>query len=711
MTLPASIYLHWSVDTADLDHNGLLDIITTNTTGNPGTMIFYGFLTESGDLDYSYVVTYLSPSGLDHNYGLISRDFNLDNRPDFAVGEDGHGGLGYIGYTGITLDCRFGFSGVGHGKHRDLASSDLNNDGYPDLVIASEQNGVQAFLTNPGFPGQASFGFSPIEAPASDGDYVGITVADFTNDGLDDVIASRNQSSGVSGLDMWISARDFSLARVNGTFPSNNGQFNIGADTAVYIYFSKSMDPTTLTYDNLQMFRDGNPIAYSIVTENDNRNVRLTPSEFIRNTEYSITVVGGFEGVRDSNGNMFDGNYDNQAQESPVDDYILTFTTVDRVPPTIPIGVMVTPGDAQVTMRWLANNDPILDVDLKGYYVIWQVADDSEPENYKFYDKEVLGSPPRITIRGLTNSVEYKFSVTSMDNDNNESAYSAKVKATPLPERPQIWWAGMYDTLITSSGGGELTILAYVIDFQGDNQTVELYYDDLPTGVFLTDGGHPDFPAGLGLYALNAPTGPMHSGYLQIPFQLVATDAAGNQSMMWPYYHVQQDIPGSGTSSPGFDSMDRYFKLKSQEFNRRTEIPFTTRDAPSTSPDRPQILCAGFTAHPEADFEFGARHWMTAIIIDPNSTADYDDISYVELIYNGESYPFINEGTVNEGKADQLDLSAIIWATDLTWYGEQTDPDGPDGLNHWPAGPQFMEIQAVDREGNASDIWPNFTIN
>ena len=48
MTLPASIYLHWSVDTADLDHNGLLDIITTNTTGNPGTMIFYGFLTRIG---------------------------------------------------------------------------------------------------------------------------------------------------------------------------------------------------------------------------------------------------------------------------------------------------------------------------------------------------------------------------------------------------------------------------------------------------------------------------------------------------------------------------------------------------------------------------------------------------------------------------------------------------------------------------------------
>ncbi len=605
IALPPSIFLHWSVDLADLDQNGLLDIITTNTSGNPGTMIFYGFRTESGDLDYNYVISYVDSAGLDHYYGLVANDFNLDGRPDFVVGEDGHGGTGYIGYTGITLNCLFGFNGAGYGKHRDIASSDLNNDGYPDLVIATEQNGVQASLTSPGYPGYASFGFNAIKAPASDGDYVGITVADFTNDGLDDVIASRNQSSGVSGLDMWISARDFSLAKVNGTFPPNSGQFNIGADTAVYIYFSKSMDPTTLTYENIQMFRDDTPIAYSIVNENDNRNVRLTPSEFIRHAKYSITVVGGFEGVRDSAGNMFDGNFDGQAQESPIDDYILTFTTIDRVPPSIPIGLSVTPGDAQVTMRWLSNDDPILDIDLRGYYVIWQLADDSEPQNYKFYEKEQLGLPPRITIRGLTNNLEYKFSLTSMDNDNNESAYSAKVKSTPLPERPQIWWAGMYDTLITSSEGGDLTILAYVIDFQGDNQSVELYYDDLPTGVFLTDGGHPDFPSGLGLYALYAPTGPLHSGYLQIPFQLIATDAAGNQSMMWPYYHVQKDIPGTGTSTSGFASMDRYFKLKNQEFTRKTEISFTTREAPSTSPDRPQILCAGFTAHPEADFEFG----------------------------------------------------------------------------------------------------------
>ncbi|MBN1879788.1 VCBS repeat-containing protein [bacterium] len=711
LNFPSAIYHHWSVEVADLDVNGVLDIITTNSSGNPGTSIFYGWWNGSL-LNYPLYIPYASPSGLDHNYGLISNDFNLDSRMDFVVGEDGHGGTGYIGYSGITVDCLFGLNGAGYGKLRDIASSDLNNDGYPDLVIASEQDGVQAFLTNPGYPGVPSFGFTSIKAPASDGDYVGITIADFTSDGLDDVIASRNQASGVSGLDMWISARDFSLPIISNTFPANEGSFNVGADSAIYVNFSKSMDPTTLTYENIQMTRDGSPISYSIVSENNNYRIRLTPSEIIRHSEYSVTIVGGFEGVRDAIGNMFDGNRDGQSQESPIDDYTFTFTAIDRVPPSIPAGLALTPGDAEMTMRWLPNSDPFLDVDLQGYYVIWEKADGSGTQNYKFYDKDILGTPPRITIRGLTNNVEYRFYLTSLDNDNNESAYSGKLKETPLPVRPQIWWGGLYNSFITSSGGGDLTILAYVIDMQGDNQSVELYYDNLPTGVFLTDGGHPDFPSGLGLYALFAPTGPLNSGYLQIPFQLVATDAVGNQSLMWPYYHVQNDLPGAESSEPTtrFSDMDGYFAARHNLFLEQTSIPFS-RVTPSTSPNRPQILCAGYTAHPVADFEFGAEHWMTAIIVDPDNTDEESDIAYVDMTYFDGTQQFINEGTVNIGKVDQLDLNVVIWATNLTWYGEQTDPDGPDGSNHWPVGPQYFEIQAVDREGNASDIWPNFTIN
>ncbi|MCD4652404.1 hypothetical protein K8T06_00540, partial [bacterium] len=382
--------------------------------------------------------------------------------------------------------------------------------------------------------------------------------------------------------------------------------------------------------------------------------------------------------------------------------------------PSIPIGIQVTPGDAQLTVRWLHNADPVKDQDLQGYYVCWELADGSESLYYKFYTKEEVGTPPTCVIRGLSNNVEILCSLTALDFDNNESILSEKVEAIPVPINPQIWWAGMYNSMITSAQGGELTILAYVFDHQSDTESVELYFDDIPTGAFLPDGGHPDFPSGLGLFALNVPLGPLNTGYASIPFQLVAHDTDGNSSLMWPYYHVLQDVPGGSQAAsmpPEPGSWESYFAHKQQDFLRKTAIPFD-RAQPSTSPDRPLILCAGFTAHAYADFEWGARNWMTAIIIDPNNPQGGHDLVYVELILNGmPSGQFVESGIANEGFIDELELSPVIWGIDMSWYGEQNDPDGEEGENHWPSGPKFIEIQAVDRQGNASDIWPNFTIN
>ncbi|MGB3977220.1 MAG: FG-GAP-like repeat-containing protein [bacterium] len=712
MPLSATVYSHWSVDAIDLDNNGILDIITTNASGNPGTFIFYGFLDDDDRLNYNSYTIIVDPQGHDHNYGLAVADFNLDAQKEFATGSDGHGGLGFVGFGSHFEECNFMWTTLGFGKIRDIAVADITNNGYPDIVISTEQNGVQAYKTVPGFPGQHSFSFAPLKHPAGTGDYVGITAADFTNDGLIDVIASRNQSSGASGLDMWISYRDFSLPRITNTYPKNNTTFNVGADTDVYVSFSKTMDPSTLTYENIQITKDGNPIGYSIVTLDSNHTIRITASEMVRHAQYTVTIVGGFEGVRDQNGNMFDGNQDGQAQESPYDDYVFSFITIDTIPPSVPTGLLATPGDAEVSLRWLPNNHPILDSDLEGYYVVWQVADHSEPENYKFYSKEELGVPPRITIRGVKNLVELELSVVSRDFDYNESLYSERVRVLPYPERPQIWWGGTYDTLVTSNEGGYMTLLAFVVDPKGTIQNVELYYEDMPTGAYLIDGGHPDFPSGLGLYALHGRVDPLHTGYLEIPFQMVAHSTSGLKSAMWPYLHMQRDIPGSGgsTASPRPGSLERYFALKHQQFIRQTEIPFE-RQRPSTSPDRPQILCAGFTANPEADFEFGARNWLTAIVVDPNDGDGYSDIQTVELIYRNERYPLVNTGIANFGFADELELTPVIWGIDLTWYGEETDPEGPNGRQHYLEGPQLMKIQAVDYDGNASDIWPYFIVN
>ena len=185
---------------------------------------------------------------------------------------------------------------------------------------------------------------------------------------------------------------------------------------------------------------------------------------------------------------------------------------------------------------------------------------------------------------------------------------------------------------------------------------------------------------------------------------------------MWPYYNIMQDIPGGGSSAasaPEPGSWESYFALKKHQFIKATSLPFEKdQQQPSTSPDRPQILCAGFTAHPYADFEWGARHWMTAIIVDPNNSGGGHDLTGVELYMGGEfAGNFSSSGTANLGYIDELELSPVLWGLNMSWFGEENDPDGPDGENHYPAGDLFLEIQAFDRQGNASDVWPNFTIN
>ena len=67
-------------------------------------------------------------------------------------------------------------------------------------------------------------------------------------------------------------------------------------------------------------------------------------------------------------------------------------------------------------------------------------------------------------------------------------------------------------------------------------KTVELYYQGLPTGVYLYDNGrNDDFGAGDNIFGLSVYIEP---GVLEpgvYPFQLRATDSEGSRSDLWPY--------------------------------------------------------------------------------------------------------------------------------------------------------------------------------
>ncbi len=523
---------------------------------------------------------------------------------------------------------------------------------------------------------------------------------------MPDVIASSG-GAGTAGVDLWASNRDFSLLKINGHNPGSGGGYEVQDTQPISIQFSKPIDTATLTYENIQLDRDGVVLPYSLFSFDEGRQVRIDPIGIERGEMYTVTVRGGSEGLHDLYGNQMDGNNDNQPQESPVDDYSFDFYAVDTTPPTIPSSLNVEPRDGAAILSWAPNGDPILDADLSGYYVVWRETG-TDDQNYVLYSVAELGAEPIITIRGLDNSfpqagdaVEYQFSVVARDETGNESQFSEWVSATPISETPLIWWSGLSDTYVSAANGGYLKMLSYVVDYQNDIDTVEIYWQGEPTGAFLRDDGqHGDYGAGDRIYGLAAPVEPLSPGAVgSYLYELVATDTQGNQSYVWPYFTTQDDKPGEAYTG----SYEHTFNAQAHQFMLDTQIPWHSY-APAPDPARrPNIWCAGYQIYPQADYEYGMKHALTAIVIDPDG---YNDLFKVELLYDGIFLgDFVDDGTAEDWAPDDM-----VLGIDLTWFGSENDPGGEQG-GHWPLGQVSLQILATDRNGNTSDTWPYFVVN
>ena len=133
-------------------------------------------------------------------------------------------------------------------------------------------------------------------------------------------------------------------------------------------------------------------------------------------------------------------------------------------------GVMVTPGDAQLVVRWTAVSNAT------GYRVQWK----SGAQGYNTGNRQAViasGSTTSHTIGSLTNGTEYTLRVTAVRAGANDGPPSAEV--TGIPAVPTA--AGV------SVSESELTVTEQ--DTTGDTYTVVL--DTEPTAnVTVTVGGH-----------------------------------------------------------------------------------------------------------------------------------------------------------------------------------------------------------------------------
>ncbi len=132
------------------------------------------------------------------------------------------------------------------------------------------------------------------------------------------------------------------------------------------------------------------------------------------------------------------------------------------------------------------------------------------------------------------------YTPTATDTPAITSTPTSTPTQPPQGDPPMVFLGGYATTSLHSDSGGTLQILAYVSDPQGifDIQRVELCYQGLPTGIWLSDtGANGDGVAGDGLYGyvLNLDAGLPQTSIL---LEVKAFDRRDNSSTLFPYLNV-----------------------------------------------------------------------------------------------------------------------------------------------------------------------------
>ncbi len=165
------------------------------------------------------------------------------------------------------------------------------------------------------------------------------------------------------------------------------------------------------------------------------------------------------------------------------------------------------------------------------YYLVFSNLDRLALNQALYYSLDVVDADGRI-VDSISNLVRVP----------PKSYHAVKwTYQTAANQRPVIVEAGFLDTTISGSEGGLFTAIAYVIDpdDMSDIESVQLYYNGSPTGLFLVDDGTSGDGAGAdSLFTLQTDISPGTPAGLH-RLSMVAVDAAGDESVEWPYVEVK----------------------------------------------------------------------------------------------------------------------------------------------------------------------------
>jgi M6 family metalloprotease-like protein len=245
-----------SIAAADLDCDGMIDIIAGNYVGN--TVFVFKNTTHGGVLSFAAPVSLACGSG---PMGVTAADFDNDGRVDIAsangVGNSisvfrNQGTLG--GITSATFATK-----VDHSTGLfpwGLATGDLDRDGYADVVTTNYAGNTITLLRNTSTPGAISF--SNAGSPAAGSQPSGIAIGDLDGDARLDVAVSNQASSGgisvfhniSTGGEMTFAARFFVPT---GTYARATDLGSVDGDAAPEIIAANNGEGTVGVLRNLKL--------------------------------------------------------------------------------------------------------------------------------------------------------------------------------------------------------------------------------------------------------------------------------------------------------------------------------------------------------------------------------------------------------------------------------------------------------------------------
>lgn len=181
---------------ADLNADGIDDIVTTNTEGNNVTVLL-----SDGKQNFHEVAGSPFPSG-DNPFGLAVGDINADSKPDLAIinspGSMGEG-KGKNGLTVLLNDGAGKFTTMkgspfeaGNIPNR-IAIGDINGDHVNDIVTSdNNSNKIYVFLMS------RSATVSSQSVITVGNNPKGIAIADLDGNGKDDIVVCNNIDNDIS---------------------------------------------------------------------------------------------------------------------------------------------------------------------------------------------------------------------------------------------------------------------------------------------------------------------------------------------------------------------------------------------------------------------------------------------------------------------------------------------------------------------------------